>query len=325
MNTQSHKHRTLVVLATAVLYAILFYRFEMGLNLLVFDAILLLSMFKLAPDLAVRPGVQWASAGLLFSAVMVVIVHGPAATLAHHVSYVLLLGFVQAKELRFIWFGLLLGLITLFTGPLAYLASLKGSVQNRVRGSWAGRVAPYCFAAIIAVPFFVLYLSGNGRLGEIVGTWMTVLGSASIGEHFFKCLFLIGSALLLSVGIFFPRTKGSKLTERQLNFRDQLRPEDGNEFEIMAGSATGAEPTPPPPTCPDHLRATQYTTAGRQRYRPKLRMAPGRYPRRGDTLALRTRRDGQLDRFGLPGNRGRTLLLSRYAKLGREREGKSIG
>ena len=109
---------TLFLLMLGVAYAILFYHAEMGVNLLIFDALLITAALSCRPELAQNRAFTWSLAGLLFAALAVIVVHGPEAILAHHITYFVVLGFAQARELRFIWYGLLLGLISLFRGPL---------------------------------------------------------------------------------------------------------------------------------------------------------------------------------------------------------------
>lgn len=112
-----NKPATLFLIILSLTYAVLFYHAEVGVNLLIFDALLIVTALRCRPELAKHRAFAWAVAGMLFAAGSVVIVHGEGALWAHHLSYLLVLGFAQARELRFVWYGLLLGAITLFRGP----------------------------------------------------------------------------------------------------------------------------------------------------------------------------------------------------------------
>ena len=97
----------LASLTLGLTYALLFYHAETGLNLFLFDALLVGLALWVRPELAGHKSFVWSVGGLLFAAGSVVIVHSGAAVLAHHLTYFLVLGFAQTRELRFIWFGLL--------------------------------------------------------------------------------------------------------------------------------------------------------------------------------------------------------------------------
>ena len=232
MTASPHSIRTYAALSLGGLYALLFYNVEIGLNLLLFDVLLLLAMLRMTPELSRHPGVQWASAGLLFSATTVVIVHSPAAQVAHHVSYLLLLGFAQARELRFVLYGLLLGIITSVRGPLEWIRSAKASAGDRVRRSIGADVLPYVVAGLIAIPFLVLYFSGNDRFGDVVTYLIDGLGTLHLENILFRVFLLGAFATILVLGLFFTRARESALVKHQLDFTDHLSPGQGNEFEI---------------------------------------------------------------------------------------------
>ncbi|PPK86371.1 uncharacterized protein DUF4173 [Neolewinella xylanilytica] len=149
-------------IALGTVFAYLFFPLSAGLNVFVFDAIALLTLFASRPELTRRPAVRWAVFLLLASAVSVVIVHAPASLVAHHLSFLLLIGFVQERELRFIWYGLLLGVFSLLAGPTRFLRQLHGRYAHRLASTnrWVW-VRPGLTALAVSLPFFLLYSIGN--------------------------------------------------------------------------------------------------------------------------------------------------------------------
>ncbi|WP_116124517.1 DUF4173 domain-containing protein [Lewinella sp. IMCC34183] len=151
----------------SVAFAYFFFPMELGANVFAFDALLIVFLLRQRPTLGRRALFVCTVAGLLASAVSVVIVHGRASILAHHISLLLLLGYAQRRELRFVGYAALLGLLSLACGPMRFLRRIGRSTQFlpvvRTSGRWIG---PAAVAAGVSVPFLVLYGAGNAAWGE---------------------------------------------------------------------------------------------------------------------------------------------------------------
>ena len=157
-----------LVLLVAV-FGYLFYPLATGSNVFVFDGILLLGVLRLRPEVALHTGFRWAVAGLLASAVSVVVVHTPASQVAHGVSFLLVLGFAQARELRFIWYALLLGATVTLRAPLQALRLAQtgdpGGQRTRAALRWI-RLAGY--PVLVLLVFLVLYATGNSAFDRVL-------------------------------------------------------------------------------------------------------------------------------------------------------------
>lgn len=216
----------LTVLTLGLAYALLFYQTEMGLNLFLFDALLIGLTLCLRPELAQHKSFVWSVGGLLFTAGSVVIVHTNEAVFAHHLTYLLVLGFAQARELRFVWFGLLLGLDGLFGAPIR--AFKRWRVARRKRKKAAVNPAVWAWAkqafipALVVVPFLVLYLGGNDQFARGLDAFLILLNGVSISGNVFWTMLLIGFGTLLTLGFLVPRTSISRLVKWQSSFQDKL-------------------------------------------------------------------------------------------------------
>ncbi|MEM9258362.1 MAG: DUF4173 domain-containing protein [Bacteroidota bacterium] len=224
MSIISKKSSALFLLGFA--YAFLFHEAELGLNLFLFDALLLLLALWARPELGKHRGFIWSVAGLLFAAGSVVIVHGSASIFVHHLTYFLVLGFAQARELRFVWFGLLIGLISLFQGPFRwgrqYLGRLttsqrEGAIASRLKG-----IRHLVLPVIIVVPFLLFYLTGNSRFADGVGWLINLIPAINFNQAVGWNLLLFTFALLLTAGLFFVRSGSWQLVRWQNDFEDAL-------------------------------------------------------------------------------------------------------
>lgn len=219
-----NKPTTLFLVILSLAYAVLFYEAEMGINLLLFDGLLIVAALRCRPDLAQYKSFIWAVGGMLFAAGCVVLIHGEAALWAHHLSYLVVLGFAQARELRFIWYGLLLGGITIFRGPMQWLRVQAIKMDEKRDGQpanptwrWVRQGLP---ALLILIPFLVFYLSGNQRLSTGLSGILNWVGSITLDFTFMWSLALFALGLILSVGLLFPRLGSSTMVEHQSGFDD---------------------------------------------------------------------------------------------------------
>ena len=218
-------YRYLVFLA--LLFGYLFYPLSVGVNVFAFDAVALLVVFASRPRLAHRPAVRWAVFLLLASAVSVVVVNGTVSLTAHHLSFLLLVGFVQERELRFVWYGLMLGIIALLAGPKRYLAELRRRYGRRLPGPdrWVW-IRPTLTAMAVGLPFFLLYSIGNtaffSGLESIFGWLDRVEGFDQVLRFGVVALFgLICSVPLLIAGHDFGLpADGDGDPDRLLRFRE---------------------------------------------------------------------------------------------------------
>ncbi|SER37265.1 DUF4153 domain-containing protein [Neolewinella agarilytica] len=227
----NHHKKTIAILVLAVAYAVLFYKGQMGVNLLIFDGLLLTLTLWLRPELGKHRPFVWSVAGLLFSAVSVVIVNTDFSLLAHHATYLLVLGFAQARELRFIWFGLLLGGVSLFAGPLRWWRSQRASraqLQNTPNGTLSPWLKQVALPLLVAVPFLFFYLTGNGQFSKLVSGFFGLFSEFNISPTTFWVILLMLVAGFLSAGLLFPTTREFRLIKLQSAFRDDMirsRPE----------------------------------------------------------------------------------------------------
>ena len=213
-----------------VLFIYLFYPLGYGLNVFAFDAVLLLSLLHRRPMLGRQPMFVVATAGLLASALAVVIVHGAASVLAHHLSFLLLLGYAQRRGLRFVFYALLLGCSSVVCAPRRLRIRLyRSAARWRLPTGWGGSVL---LTVAVLVPFYVLYAHGNEFADGVFVSWWDSLFRQLLFGDVFVVLLLAVVGLFLLVPAIYPadelqlRTRDRALTDalprRRRAFRGRM-------------------------------------------------------------------------------------------------------
>lgn len=222
---KTSRNATLSALALGIAYAILFYNAEIGLNVFFFDALLISLALWARPELSKHQSFVWSVGGLLFAAGSVVIVHGQVGIWAHHLTYFLVLGFAQSRELRFVWFALLLGVGALFEAPLRQRRRWRANRRQQDKREshsampWLKQII---LPILILMPFLLLYVAANDKFAYAVSMVFVYFEQVSIDTNLWWSLTLTLFGGLLTLGFFYPRIDVSRLTKQQQRFQDTL-------------------------------------------------------------------------------------------------------
>lgn len=223
INKQSKTLLTSLTLGLA--YAFLFFHGELGLNVVLFDALLIGLALFVRPELAKHKAFVWSVGGLMFAAGSVVIVHTDAAVFAHHLTYSLVLGFAQARELRFVWYGLLLGVSAIFETPVNAVRRWRTVRRQKgrkvVSPAWPW-LRQALVPAFVLVPFLLLYVGGNDKFAAGLGLFLDSFSDLSLSFDVYWTVFLTTSGALLTLGFLLPREGISRLVKQQSGFQDEL-------------------------------------------------------------------------------------------------------
>jgi hypothetical protein len=151
----------------AGLYTVLFWQAELGLNALLFGGFLSGVVWLLHPEYRIAPRLWLLTLGVLLSALAVVWQHSLLAQVTHIASIFLLLGFAQARELRFLGFALLLAVSGLLSAPITWWRRWEYEYEAAFR--WV-RTWSY----LILLPFgllllfFSIYYAANAQFAQLV-------------------------------------------------------------------------------------------------------------------------------------------------------------
>lgn len=183
---------TLLLGGGASWYTLLFWKAQLGLNALLFSGFLLLAVWLLYPEMRSARRIWLAMAGVLLSAVAVVWQHSILAQLTHVVSIFLLLGFAQARELRFLGFAMSLAISSLLSIPVTWWRRWEKQYEATFRslGTWTYlAILPLCLLGV----FFTIYYFANAGFAGLVDTFLSWLPKISP----WKSLALFTQGLLL--------------------------------------------------------------------------------------------------------------------------------
>ncbi len=183
MKTSSSLGPCLLGLVAA--FAYLFHHWPVGINVFIFDGALLLVVLRFRPELARRASFRWAVAALLPSALSIVVVHSTTSLIAHTASLLLLVGFAQERELRFVWYGLVLGAFSVFAAPFRMLDRSRKESGKSPQCPALFRWLRHAVAPVfIVIPLLFLYLIGSddflGLFGALVFRLVNVLDATSL-------------------------------------------------------------------------------------------------------------------------------------------------
>ena len=186
---------TVLLAGGAGLYTILFWRAVLGLNALLFSGVLALVVWLMHPEFRAAPRLWWVTLGVLLSAVAVVWQHSLLAQITHVVSIFLLLGYAQARELRFLGFALLLALSSLFSAPLAWWKRWEYTYEASFR--WFRTWIYLTFLPLgLLVLFFNMYYFANSKFAQLVDQLLAWVPQFSPWK---SAALMLQGALLMSV------------------------------------------------------------------------------------------------------------------------------
>lgn len=174
-----------LLLLLGAAFAYLFYDGEIGINILVADGVLLVSVMGIRPQLWSWGSFRCGVVGMLISAVSLIVVNSPTGFFAHLVSFILVVGFAQSRQLRFVWYALLWGGSSLLlAGRRAWRlheSAVNESTARTPVGNWLKTaVVPLALTA----PFFALYAIGSSNflvgIEHLVEPLQVWLGNTSL-------------------------------------------------------------------------------------------------------------------------------------------------
>ncbi len=225
-----------ILLVTIILYNTLFWQQQAGINLFLFNLILIsLSIFQSRESLNNRETLT-AITLMIISGSMVVLYNSGWSIFMHIVFTILSLGLLKQSELRHVFDGFIGFFASYFTSPMIWIRKARGYSKKDSRFSRF-----YSFLKLGIIPlvlfglFFIIYRNASPKFEELTQTlWnylSQLLGHISFGKAFFL-LFgasLISFALFKSQIVLFPFTSSEeKLSRKKRIIQTQVFPSKEN-------------------------------------------------------------------------------------------------
>ena len=209
-----------------ILYNIFFWEEQMGLNTLLFTLFVVGSLFYLNPESRYSTIARLTALGTLFTALMVVVFNSQLSKVVHILSLITMVGFVHQRELRFLWYGLLLALINVFSTPIKLIKRIKtiefgkGRSINKVGRFIKLGILPMFFVGL----FFIFYAASNRNFAtrsfdflEGIGQF---LGNLNFDFNAPRILFFLFSIFL--IGGLFWKVQPQWLVNLQSKHKDNI-------------------------------------------------------------------------------------------------------
>jgi len=188
-----------------VAYQILFWKEQMGLNTLIFSSIMGLFLYLLYREEEWSQAAKIMLGGTLISALLVVAHNSMLSKFIHLVSFAGLVGFVQQRELRFLWYACLLGFVGIFETPLKLQKYLKVAQTYSVNVNRGLRFLKIGIIPILVIGiFYILYYFANPNFANFSNDfWGKFLWLWKLDLSPMRVLFTI-SSVFICAGILFP-------------------------------------------------------------------------------------------------------------------------
>ncbi len=204
----------LLLLASGLCFAFLFWKQQAALNVFLFSTIL--SALALYGNKAAWKNrlVQLTIIGSIFTGIMVVWNNSLAAIIIHIIFFYALIGAIQAQSLKSLVFSLYQVLLSYRAFPKTIFevdTQMDTKPINR-RSKWLYHFSLSLIPILIVVVFYVLYALANPRFLSLSNQFWSSIGNAlqqfydslSIGFILFTCL-----GLIISAGVLFKYTRKS--------------------------------------------------------------------------------------------------------------------
>lgn len=153
---KTHPFENLMILIGSIAFYMLFWNEKMGLNVLLFDVLIIAFILSRTPEVIRYRSVALTLAGTLVTALLIVWNNSLFVKVIHLLSFGAMVGFVKQSELRFLGYGFLLFLISCGETPAKLFQKIVRPRSNN-NGSFKLRPVWRSFRLSV-VPLLVLLL-----------------------------------------------------------------------------------------------------------------------------------------------------------------------
>ena len=186
----------IAVLLGAILFNFLFWDEKQGLNTLLFDIFIVLTLWQLDKEPFLTPSVKITTLGTLLAAVLIVWHNSILVKFIHIVSFTTMVGLMQKRKLRFLGFALLQYFSNWFTIPAQLFNQLKSFLILTGQKNIANRLSGILLPILIVPVFYLIYFAANAKFAEFSSQfWDKVLYYISFDIN-------IGRVVFFGFGIF---------------------------------------------------------------------------------------------------------------------------
>jgi len=222
-NPDMKKASLIIPLLLAILFPLLLHRQQAGLNVLLFDTVIIgLLLFTKRIKIA-RSLNMLLSSGVMLSGLMVLIYGSTLAVAANVVSLILLTGSLALPDMAVLLNGFIASVVAVITGPFRYLGAWNQSIsKSHWWQHWIRFGGFIMVPIIILIVFILLYSAASPYFNKLTGNFVQMLVNLNqwIATFISPDAFWIGMA-----GLFI----GFSLFYGKFPFQIKLLGETGND------------------------------------------------------------------------------------------------
>ncbi len=206
----------------------------MGVNSLIFTLIMLPILFYVHPEGQKSKPALITALGTFLTAILIVWNNSLLTKIIHMLSFLTLVGFVQARVLRFVWFAFLLGLlnISIFPKKISQIFPQEGIFSNTPRAAFRSFRLSILPLLVIGL-FYLIYYYANPAFSNLSDQfWTGFFNLFSFDISLARLLFFL-SGFIITGGMiwkyaapYFERKQAEK-QENLLRTREQSTLKDG--------------------------------------------------------------------------------------------------
>jgi len=210
--------KLIVSITVGAVYAILFAGSWLGINVLMFSIVIAGVAWWQFPLARGRREVALLMGSTIITAVFYTWHHSMLAIFAHRLSVILLIGFLQVEVVRFVWFGFLMGLASLFEVPRMVFKQVRDSLPPQSALLSIRRWVPFIvLPVVLALLFGGIYYQANPNFARVINfvwpdlDWIKLLQSGVFWN------LLIGISLAVAI-------MENSMLEKKASYLETLMP-----------------------------------------------------------------------------------------------------
>lgn len=164
------KFNLLAVLVSTALMTLLFYRLDMGINLLIFEFLLLLWLY-LSKQLPLKTKLQkFLLIGLLTTSIATVFVHSVLGYVVHYLLFIILIGIWTYPHFRMLPLAGLQAFHNFFIAQWLFFKQLVSKKLNgKELGYYLRKVGVFVVPLVVVLVFFAMYRNANPLFSQWFG------------------------------------------------------------------------------------------------------------------------------------------------------------
>lgn len=220
----NYRNPSLLVIAGAVLFSLVFWQEKLGINTILFDAFILAAIFYLYAEARQNAAVRWLLFGHLLCLAMIMLHNTLLSKIAFVVTLAMIAGFASYYH-RSAWFAGGSILLKAISFPASFIEQFRFVRRKKRRtGNLSKAIRFAIIPVLLLIVFFIIYLFANSIFLELasgIGAKLEDLFMAFFNQVSWQwCLFLLLG--LYITGVILLRSKWQYFTKKEQQFRDDL-------------------------------------------------------------------------------------------------------